>query len=188
MFVNSFTEFSGGEWNYEGEEGTSRFPYGLTSSSRPFLAGSHPFPLFTLYNAIFPSSVGKLPPLCESRFLWFTLPASSPNPFRYSLGSPLPTPLVFSHCRSRRAALLLVNTKNRDIWPDSIFWACAEYSKRICQIYGKLVNPGLPILDLLIRGRNSWCWRKGAQALGKRMVNSELKSLLKSEIKALFSA
>ena len=46
---------------------------------------------------------------------------SSPNPFRPSLRSPLPTPLVFSHCRSRRAALLLVNTKNRDIWPDSIF-------------------------------------------------------------------
>ena len=38
------------------EEGSSRFPYRLTSSSRPFLAGFHPFPLFS-FNAIFPSRI-----------------------------------------------------------------------------------------------------------------------------------
>ena len=34
---------------------------------------------------------------------------------------------------------------------------------------GRSVNRGLPLLDLA-RGRDSWCWPKGAQPLGTRMV------------------
>ena len=33
---------------------------------------------------------------------------------------------------------------------------------------GKSVNRGLPVLDLA-RGRDSWCWPKGARPLGTRM-------------------
>ena len=35
---------------------------------------------------------------------------------------------------------------------------------------GKSVNRGLPLLDLA-RGRDSWCWPKGVQPLGTRMVS-----------------
>ena len=37
------------------------------------------------------------------------------------------------------------------------------------QSNGKSVNRGLPVLDLA-RGRDSWCWPKGARPLGTRMA------------------
>ena len=42
---------------------------------------------------------------------------------------------------------------------------------------GKSVNRGLQVLDLA-RGRDSWCWPKGARPLGTRMICS--KSTLKN--------
>ena len=37
---------------------------------------------------------------------------------------------------------------------------------------GKSVNRGLPLLDLA-RGRDSWCWPKGARPLGTRMTRDQ---------------
>ena len=43
------------------------------------------------------------------------------------------------------------------------------------QSNGKSVNRGLPVLDLA-RGRDSWCWPKGARPLGTRMLTGHSRS------------
>jgi len=94
---------------------------------------------------------------------------------------------------SKTVALLLVSTKNE--WTRFSehaqrirFVLLANSICQICQIYGNFVNRGILVLDQPRAGRDSWCWPKGAQPLGMRMVYNELKSRLKAEIKALFSA
>ena len=70
---------------------------------------------------------------------------------------------------SPEAALLLVSTKNRDLWGRSNLLSMprefASYSQPIrfarlepehAQSDGKSVSRGLPVLDLP-RGRDSWC-------------------------------
>ena len=90
---------------------------------------------------------------------------------------------------SPEAALLLVSTKNRDLWltsgqvqhrksaihglpvtlrmfrvkPDKSDWL---WSQSI--VFTKPVKNGIMSLDWA-RGRDSWCWPKGARPLGTRM-------------------
>ena len=93
---------------------------------------------------------------------------------------------------SPEAAILLVSTKNRDLWPNLVpraisgswgtrlprvspnFWACAEKSLynfqpiRFVRFDNESVNRGLPVLGAA-RGLDSWCWPKGSRPLGTRM-------------------
>ena len=103
-----------------------------------------------------------------------------------------PTSLVYAPSKlsfsSPEAALLLVSTKNRDLWPGPTpevritlrmlrfkseksdwFW-----SQSI--VFRKLFKTGMS-LDLA-RGRDSWCWPKGAWPLGARMQNCMFNILL----------
>ena len=98
---------------------------------------------------------------------------------------------------SPEAALLLVSTKNHDLWlsPTTFrFWMACKHNRlrpepirlvrldsEHAQSDGKSVNRGLPVLDPA-RGRDSWCWPKGARPLGTRMAKID------SEINARFLA
>ena len=86
-------------------------------------------------------------------------------------------------------ALLLVSTKNHDLWPSPTTEVrdsrtsrhSAHAQSQVWQIWLVLVsivltNPFKPGMSLdLARGRDSWCWPKGAWPLGRRMVISERK-------------
>ena len=71
---------------------------------------------------------------------------------------------------SPEAALLLVSTKNRDLWPGPttfLFWMAklnglirfVRLDSEHVQSNGKSVNRGLPVLDMA-RGCDSWCCQK----------------------------
>ena len=76
------------------------------------------------------------------------------------------------------ATILLACGWDRGLWPDSIFWACAEYSFRIVNqsdlldLTGsprfKSVNRGLPVLDQT-RALDPCHRPEGSWALGTRM-------------------
>ena len=90
---------------------------------------------------------------------------------------------VQSHSRPWEAALLLVSTKNHDLWESPIFGACAKNSFCIlsqsdcqswiwaCAELLKVRERGLPVLDLP-RDRDSWSWPEEAQLLRTRVVQS----------------
>lgn len=58
-------------------------------------------------------------------------PTLSPAPADPSLSAVLNSLLANEHSCPRWPHSFLVSVKNRDLWPDSIFWACAECSFRI---------------------------------------------------------
>ena len=74
---------------------------------------------------------------------------------------------------SPEAALLLVSTKNRDLCPDPIFWACAEYSfgilsqSDLSHLTGSpwiadlrcWTNPEVAILGADQKGHGFWGWK-----------------------------
>ena len=86
--------------------------------------------------------------------------------------------LLLTPFSSPEAPLLFVSTKNRDLWPGpttfQFEWLCKNNKLKPepirfvrldsdhVQSDGKSVNDGLPLFDLA-RGRDSWCWPKGAR-------------------------
>ena len=95
-----------------------------------------------------------------------------------------PICIAVSHSRSQRPRSFWSAPRIATSGPlqrhSSFEWLC-EYNRlrsepiRFLKLYsehaqidGKSVNRGLPVLDMA-RGRDSWCWPKGARPLGTRM-------------------
>ena len=86
---------------------------------------------------------------------------------------------------SLEAALLLVSTKNHDLWPcpktevrdsrtsrHSALWVNSDKSDWFWSQSIVFTNPFKTGMSLdRARGRDSWCWPKGARPLGTRMVS-----------------
>ena len=74
--------------------------------------------------------------------------------------------------------ILVLSTKNLDLWQDSIFWVCEDYSFRILRQSDlsdltevrESQTSGIGQAQVKPRGRDSWCWPKGARPLGTRMA------------------
>ena len=94
---------------------------------------------------------------------------------------------------SPEAALLLVSTKNLDLWLSPTFWACAENSFHTqpirfvrldyehAQSKEKSMNQGLLVSDLT-RGRDSRCWPKRARHMGKRMQHGKRLTMFRKDV------
>ena len=99
---------------------------------------------------------------------------SSYEPFRFPVVRKILRKTWNVISSSPDAALLLVSTKNRDLWlckhhrlwPQPIRFV--RLDSEHAQSDGESVNRGLPVLDVA-RGRDSWCWPIGARSLGTRM-------------------